>query len=203
VAIIKGLSEFMGIHKGEKIIVCGCGMSLLEFKEPNKYITIGVNDVPALFPPTYLVVTDAPGRFSTKRKEIVNSAGSKYLFTCANGWRHKNIVHFELGSKEVRNLESNKKIDHFVNSPFVAVNLAYKMGATHIGIIGVDFTNGHFYNPGDGAHPVSQVNYLKRVNSSYQNLATMLSTRGVILYNLSRQSRVELPKIKFEEFDKL
>lgn len=193
----------MGIHKGGKIVVCGCGMSLLEFKNPGAYTTIGVNDVPAQFSPTYLLVTDAPTRFSVKRQALVNSASSKYLFTCAGGWRHKNLVHFELGSKDLKNLDSNKKIDHFVNSPYVAVNLAYKMGAKHIGIIGVDFTDGHFYNPSDGPHPVIQVSYLRRVNSSYQNLATALSTRGIGLYNLSRHSRVEIPKITFEDFDKL
>ena len=202
--IIKKVSEFKNIHPESKIIVCGCGTSLLEFKNFHQdWITIGVNDVPALFDPTYLVVTDHPGRFQGNRKDLINKSKSKYLFTCTKGWRHPGLVYFELGSKEVKSLDSPQRIDHFVHSPFVAVGLAYKMGAKHIGLIGVDFTNGHFYNPQDGAHPVVKINYLKRVNTAYHSMQEELKKRGTSLYNLSPISRVELPKITIGEFSKL
>ena len=202
--LIKKVADFKNIHKDQKIIVCGCGTSLLNFKEKHQdWITIGVNDVPALFEPTYLLVTDHPGRFQGKRQPLINNSKSKYLFTCTKGWRHPNLVYFELGSKEVKSLDNPNKIDHFVHSPFVAVGLAYKMGAKHIGIIGVDFTDGHFYNPKDGSHPVIQINYLKKVNSAYHSMQTELQKRGVTLHNLSKISRVELPKITLEEFSKL
>jgi uncharacterized Rossmann fold enzyme len=94
-------------------------------------------------------------------------------------------------------------IDHFVNSPYVATILAYKLGATNIGLIGVDFTDGHFYNTSDGPHPVIKVNYLKRVNNSYQILRSELEKRGVKLYNLSKTSRLDIPKITLSDFDKL
>ena len=202
--IAKKLREFIGIHPDSKIIVCGCGVSLLEFKEHHQdWITIGVNDVPALFDPTYLLVTDHPNRFYGKRRDLVNNTKAKNLFTCVNGWRHRNIVHFELGSKEIKSLNNPDRIDHFVNSPYAATILAYKLGATHIGIIGVDFTDGHFYNPKDGPHPVIKSNYLKKVNSAYQSLKLALEDRGTKLYNLSQNSKLELPKITLEEFKKL
>jgi hypothetical protein len=202
--LIKQLKEFIGIHKESKIIVCGCGASLLSFKnEPGEWITIGVNDVPKLFDPTYLLVTDHPNRFWGNRKDIINNSKSRYLFTCVTGWKHPNIVHFDLGSREIKNLDSHTKIDHYVNSPYCAVNLAYKLGAAHIGLIGVDFTDGHFYNTKDGPHPVIQTNYLKKVNSSYLSLKLHLERKGVSLYNLSSISRLELPKITIEEFKKL
>ena len=203
--LIKNLREFIGIHKGENIVVCGCGMSLLPFKAVHsQYITIGVNDVPALFQPTYLVVTDHPNRFGVdRRRKLVNESTAKYLFTCAKGWRHKNLVNFELGSKAVKHLDDPNRIDHFVNSPYTAIGLAYKLGAKNIGLIGVDFTNGHFYNPKDGAHPIIQINYLKKVNSAYFSLKLELEKRGVSLYNLSQQSLVDLPKITLDQFDKL
>jgi hypothetical protein len=203
--LIKKLREFIGLHSGEKVIVCGCGVSLLEFKEHySKYITIGVNDVPALFQPTYLLVTDPPSRFnSDSRRKIVNESTAKYLFTCAKGWRHKNLVHFDLGTKDLRHLNSSDKIDHFVNSPYVAVCLAYKLGAKHIGMIGVDFTNGHFYNPADGAHPVVRINYLRKVNTAFSTLRQELEKRGTSFYNLSSESKVEIPKITLEQFDQL
>jgi len=205
VALIKKLREFIGIHKGEKIVVCGCGTSLLEFKDSSsKYITIGVNDVPELFQPTYLLVTDPPARFeSDRRRKLVNESTAKYLFTCAKSWRHKNIVHFDLGTKELKSLDSHDRIDHFVNSPYVAACLAYKLGAKHIGMVGVDFTDGHFYNPADGAHPVVRINYLRKVNTAFSTLRQELEKRGTSFYNLSSESKVEIPKITLEQFDLL
>jgi hypothetical protein len=202
--LLKRLSEVIGIHPDSKIIVCGCGQSLTTLKESYQdWITIGVNDVPALFEPTYLVVTDHPNRFYGKRKELINGSKAKYLFTCVNGWRHPNIVHFDLGSRELKNLNSSDKIDHFINSPYVATILAHKLGAKHIGLIGVDFTDGHFYNPSDGPHPVIKSNYLKKVNSAYNTLASALERRGTFVYNLSIQSRLEINKITLDEFKKL
>jgi len=201
----KRLEEFIGLHKDQKIVVCGCGTSLLDFKAVHQdYITIGVNDVPLLFQPTYLLVTDTPGRFRTDaRVKMVNGSTANHLFTCAKGWRHKNIVYFELGTQSAKSLASKTKIDHFVHSPYCAVGLAYKMGAKHIGLTGVDFTSGHFYNPRDGAHPVIQMKYLKRVNSAYHAMISALAQHGVSLYNLSGQSLLEVPKITIEEFSNL
>lgn len=202
--LIKQLKEFIGIHPNSKIVVCGCGVSLISFSSHSSdFITIGVNDVPKLFSPTYLLVTDHPNRFWGNRKDIVNGAKSKYLFTCVTGWKHPNLVHFDLGSRELKNLDSPNKLDHYVNSPYCAANLAYKLGAKHIGLIGVDFTDGHFYNTKDGAHPVITTNYLKKVNAAYDSLRLALERRGSLLYNLSTVSRLDLPKITIEDFKKL
>jgi hypothetical protein len=203
--LIKNLREFSGIHKGEKIVVCGCGMSLLDFKEHHHdFITIGVNDVGALFDPTYLLVTDHAGRFNgVDRKNRVMRSTAKHLFTCAKGWRHTSLVHFELGNRSLGNLDNPDKLDHYLNSPYAAVNLAYKMGASHIGLIGVDFTDGHFYNPKDGKHPLMRSNYLAKLNSAYQVLTTELAKRGTILVNLSPISNLALRKMSVKEFKKL
>jgi hypothetical protein len=202
--LVKQLRDFNGLNRGEKIVVCGCGTSLLDFKEHHhKFVTIGVNDVPALFDPTYSLVTDHISRFNGKRKDIVNGSKAKHLFTCAKGWRHPSIVHFELGSKDIKHLDSPNKIDHFVNSPFVAVGLAYKLGASAIGMIGVDFTDGHFYNPNDGVHSVVRVNYFNAVNRAYQNLWQKLNNKGISFYNLSPISRIDIPKMSVSAFEQL
>jgi hypothetical protein len=202
--IIKRLRDFIDIHPDSKIVVCGCGISLLDFKEHHqKFITIGVNDVPQLFDPTYLLITDSPHRFNLKRQSFINSSGANHLFTCAKGWRHPNMVHFDLGEKGKTSISHPDRIDHFVNSPYVALGLAYRLGARKIGMIGVDFTDGHFYNPRDGSHPVIKMNYLKRVNSSYQLMLKTLKDGGAELYNLSQISKLDLPKITIDEFEKL
>lgn len=202
--LVKSLKDFDKPHAGGKIVVCGCGISLLGFGEvAHNYTTIGVNDVPALFTPTYLLVTDAPTRFPIPRKKLVTESKSKYLFTCAKGWRHANLVHFELGTQTLTCLDKKNHLDHFLNSPYSAVCLAYRLGAKHIGIIGVDFTDGHFYNPKDGPHNIVKSTHLNRVNSSYQKLRDELEQRGVTLHNLSANSRLEIPKITLEHFDQL
>jgi hypothetical protein len=204
VGLVKNLKEFMNIHKDKKILVCGCGMSLEKIRSCHQdYITIGVNDVPAMFDPTYLLVTDHPQRFYGDRKELVQNSKAKFLFTCVKGWRHPNLVYFELGSRELKNLDNDSTIDHFLNSPYVAVSLAYKMGAKHIGLIGVDFTDGHFYNKSDGSHPLVKANYLRRLNSAYQVMARELEKRGTSLYNLSEESKIEIPKLSLEKFNQL
>ncbi len=198
------LSNYKDTHPGQKVVVCGCGTSLSLMKENHSnIITIGVNDVPKLFDPTYLVVTDHPQRFSLPRRKLVNEAKCKALFTCVKGWRNPKIVYFETGSKKLNHLDDPNKADHFMNSPYVAVNIAYKMGFTKIGLIGVDFTDNHFYSK-DGPHPLSRMKKIRHVSEAYGVLKTELKKKQVDLYNLSPDSMItSIPKITLEEFKKL
>lgn len=180
-------------------------MSLLDIKDQHQdFITIGVNDVPALFDPTYMLVTDHPNRFNENRQKLVNNNKAKYLFTCVKGWRHPNIVHFDLGKKGAANLNVPDKVDHFLNSPYTAVNVAYKLGARKIGLIGVDFTEGHFYSPKDGKHSLDRMNYISDISGGYRYLNDELIKNGAVLYNLSQISRIDsIPKISIKEFKEI
>jgi hypothetical protein len=203
--LVKKLNEFYNIHSGKKIVVCGCGMSLLEFKEHHQdFITIGVNDVPALFDPTYLVITDHPVRFSKTRQDLVNGSNVKAMLTCVKGWRHERMAMFQLGKKGVGNLNDPNLVDHFLNSPYAAINIAYKMGAREIGIVGVDFSEGHFYSPKDGKHSLARMGYMRDINAGYRMIRRELENNGAKLYNLSQISTVEpVEKISIEEFKNL
>jgi hypothetical protein len=201
----KKFIDFHNIHKDEKIVVCGCGMSLLDFKEYHSdFITIGVNDVPALFHPTYLLVTDHPNRFNDKRKKWINETEAKYLFTCVGGWRHPRIVQFDLGKKGLAHLDVPDKVDHFLNSPYTAINVAFKLGAKNIAIIGVDFTDGHFYSAKDGPHSLERMRYLSDLKWGYMHIRKELAKRDVNLYNLSKQSKIDtVPYMSIEDFKAL
>ena len=203
--LVKKLNEFYNFHSGKKIVVCGCGMSLLEFKEHHQdFITIGVNDVPALFDPTYLVITDHPVRFSKTRQDLVNGSNVKAMLTCVKGWRHERMAMFQLGKKGVGNLNDPNLVDHFLNSPYAAINIAYKMGAREIGIVGVDFSEGHFYSPKDGKHSLARMGYMRDINAGYRMIRRELENNGAKLYNLSQISTVEpVEKISIEEFKNL
>jgi len=198
------LSNFKNVHKGKSVIVCGCGTSATIMKDHYEdIITIGVNDIPKLFTPTYLVVTDHPIRFAPPRRKLVMESSSKALFTCAKGWKNKNLVSFELGSRKLAHLDSDNRVDFCLNSPYVATGIAYKMGFTKIGLIGVDFTPNHFYAR-DGAHPLTRMNKIREVNEGYGILKSELLKRGVEFYNLSPSSAITaIPKMDIEKFKQL
>lgn len=206
--IVKKLIELKNIYKGKKVIVCGCGQSLNDFfnseyfkkaKESN-VITIGVNDVPRLFDPTHLVVTDHTTRFNKDRIDLINNCKSKSVMTCVKGWNHPRLVHFELGKRGRLELNDYNKVDHHLNSPYTAVNIAYKLGASKIGMIGVDFTDGHFYSPKDGQHNLTR-KYLSSINLSYEKLHRALKVKNVDFYNLSLTSKITtVPYLDFKNF---
>lgn len=203
----KTLSNFIGKHEGEKIIVVGCGTTarnMLPHKE--EFTTIGVNDIGRLFHPTYLLVTDAPNRFHGKRYDVVHNSQAKFVFTPVKKWRlakPTKKVMFKLGKRGISTLDRNDTLDHFYTSPYCAMILAYKMGAKHIGMIGVDFTPHHFYQK-DGNHELVRMNKIKYIDDIFGQLRLELDNRGTSLYNLSKESQIStLPKITIKDFKEI
>jgi len=41
---MQSLTSFRNRHEGETVLVCGCGESLNELRNPERFLTIGVND---------------------------------------------------------------------------------------------------------------------------------------------------------------
>jgi spore maturation protein CgeB len=76
--------------------------------------------------------------------------------------------------------------------------LAIHMGARQIGLIGVDFTNHHFFAQ-TGVHSLTA--QLPVIDEQYRRLGAAARERGVEIYNLSAASRLTaFPKITVEEF---
>lgn len=192
-------SDFRGTHKDKTIIVCGCGVSLNTLNNPDQFITIGVNDVGRLFEPDYLVVLNPKHQFKGDRFRYVESSKAKAIFTQLDlHINHPNIIRFRLGVRGGTDISNDKTLPYTKNSPYVAVCLAAYMGASKIGLIGVDFTESHFF--GDtGKHALTPE--LNKMNEEYKNLASVLLSRGVELVNLSSSSRLTaLKKIPINEF---
>ena len=70
-ALPRRLRDFRDLHAGETIVVCGCGRSLADLPEPERRLTVGVNDVGRLFDPTYLVVLNPKKQFKGDRFDHV------------------------------------------------------------------------------------------------------------------------------------
>jgi hypothetical protein len=189
VATSSTLASFKDVHKGETIIVCGCGESLNLLEHPERFVTIGVNDIGRRFHPDYLVVVNPCSQFSGDRFDYVKTSRARYLFSQYDDLRvpHPQLVKFKLGTRGGTDF-SNPNVLHFTqNSPYVALCLAIHMGAKRIGLIGVDFTEAHFFGK-IGTHPLA--GRLCQIDREYGALAQACRAMDIELVNLSPISRL-------------
>lgn len=196
------LNFFQNQHQNASIVVCGCGESLNDLAQPERFITIGVNDVGRRFQPRYLVVVNPRSQFSGDRFKYVETSQAEYLFTQLElGVKHPNVVKFKLGQFGGTDF-SNPNVLHYTNnSPYIALCLAILMGARRIGLIGVDFTDHHFFAR-TGRHPLAA--QFDSINEQYRRLAEAAQARGVEIFNLSKISRLTaFPKISVNEFEEI
>lgn len=188
------LAAFQGRHDGESIVVCGCGPSLTELTEPQRFTTIGVNDVGRLFDPSYLVVLNPRSQFKGDRFRYVEGSKAQALFTQLDlGPVGPPVVRFTLGQYGGTDTRGTAVLHHTQNSPYLAVCLASLMGARRIGLIGVDFTDHHFFGA-TGRHVLA--GRVREIDAQYGRLANALRQRGIELVNLSAVSLLtSLPKV--------
>lgn len=200
------LRDFAARHPEATVIVCGCGTSLTadvaEQAARHGWVTIGVNDVGRLFTPDYLVVLNPPRQFRGDRFTHVRNSQARALFTQLApqvlGPVNPPLVRITLGANGGTEVGADGSLPHTQNSPYVAVCLAVLMGARRIGLIGVDFTEDHFFAR-SGRHPLSA--RLARIDQEYGALAQALKARGVELVNLSPVSRLHsLPRLGLSDF---
>jgi hypothetical protein len=195
------LRDYRDVHRGGTIVVCGCGVSLSQLTRPEQFVTIGVNDVGRLFQPNYLVVLNPRGQFSRDRFQYVEQSGASAIFTQLNlGISHPNIVRFRLGRRGGVDVADADSLPYTRNSPYVAACLAMYMGASRIGILGVDFTRDHFFAK-TGTHVLERE--LNVIDNEYKRLYEACAAAGIELFNLSDVSRLtSLPKISLDEFSR-
>jgi hypothetical protein len=193
------LAEYRDRHAGETLVVCGCGTSLRSLAQPERFVTIGVNDVGRLFEPTYLVVLNPRTQFAGDRFHHVETSRARAIFSQLDlGLRGRQVVRFRLGRRGGADVfASPGSLPYTSNSPYVAVCLAAYMGARRIGLIGVDLTDDHFFAR-TGAHPLARS--LSKVDAEYGRLRAALAPRGIELVNLSATSRLtSLPRAELDE----
>lgn len=192
-------SEFRGFHAGQHVLVCGCGSSLSRIVAPERLVSIGVNDVGRLFDPDYLVVLNPPSQFSRDRFQYVAKSRASAIFTQLDlGIDHPHIVRVKLGRKGGTDLSDANLLPFTRNSPYPAICLAAHMGARRVGVMGVDFTDNHFFAR-TGLH--SLANEFAQIDREYQQLYESCLRHGVEVFNLSEESRLTaFPKMTQQEF---
>jgi hypothetical protein len=193
------LSEFRDYHAGETMMVCGCGSSLSQIVAPERFVTIGVNDVGRLFQPDYLVVLNPLNQFRGDRARYVEESRASAVFTQLNlPIKHPHIVRIRLGTRGGVAFNNSSALNYTRNSPYLAMCLAVHMGAKRIGLIGVDFTDHHFFGQ-TGRHPLT--GEFAQIEREYKNLYESCRGMGVEVVNLSGESRLTaFPKMTPKDF---
>jgi len=162
------------------INVLGLGRTVSQYQPNETEISIGVNDINKFFETDYFVCVDKPQRFSAERLGRIINHDSK-MFTHLKEWekyRGINLIELANGRGNLKQLDSDLfAFSH--NSTFVAVVLAYKLGADKIKLYGVDFNN----------HPAIKDLLLESSLKDFKSLNTELLKRGVELQT-TKESRL-------------
>ena len=115
--------------------------------------------------------------------------------------RSSHLAKIKIGSRNTPNLENLSVVDYTMNSPYMAIIIAYQLGAKKIGMIGVDFTQDHFF-ANTGIHKLSK--HVNNIDNEYLVLKNLLGARGVKVANLSPISLLSSwPKMDLDQFDSL
>ena len=199
--------DFRNKHEGEDIIVAGCGTSVSIIQGGVSCITIGVNDFSRLFTPTYTVMINDIKSFKADRWKHMSLCKSDAIFTHIKNTESKlpikhqeRLVKIQLGrsvtaTKNVNILKNT--VDYTSNSPFVGVIIAAWMGAKRIGLIGVDFTDDHFFKK-TGTHVLNRK--LPAIITEYDMLKDKLYEQKIEFYNLSPISKLRLERMTVKDF---
>jgi len=199
--MLKGFfGDYQNLHENESILVLGLGESI-NLLPATSVLSIGVNDIGRKHTPTYLLSVNRPGQYArTDRWQFIINSRAAAIFTQSPG-DHANakipIVEIEVGTEAGVEVVGNQ-VPHYRNSPYMAVTIAAYMGAKRIGLLGVDFTDNHFWQK-DGPHRLNRE--LEKINTAYGKLAEHLKSRGTYLRNLSPYSRLaSIPKAEIMEW---
>ncbi len=194
------LADFRDLHQGKAVLICGCGESLSLLERPERFITIGVNDVGRRFTPDYLVVVNPRSQFSEERFKHIAQSRARAIFTQLPDLSaaHPRVIGFRMGKYGGVDFSDPEVLHYTQNSPYVAMCLAIHMGARRIGLIGVDFTDHHFFAR-TGRHPLSS--RIEQIDKEYGKLASKCRELGIEVFNLSPTSRLTaFAKRSLEEF---
>ena len=163
------------------INVLGLGESLKDFKQDGS-ITIGVNDIWKYHKTHYIVCVDRINAFSVERfKTIHHSKPIKFL-SHLEEWQPLmptfELIKLNSGRGNIKEIESENYC-YSNNSPYVAVVLAYKLGATTINIYGVDFNT----------HKNFKDNMLLAAIKDFKVLFDYLKSKGIKI-NVTKSSKL-------------
>ena len=142
------MKQFRNRHQGKSMLVCGLGPSLLDVPRNPPIASIGVNDCWARVETDYLLVVGTPeDHFTPERRRVISDSKPKAWFLDqeakeawkaywgTNGYENVFVPHFSIPEEKPR---KGKIYSVPETSPATAIGIALFMGATRIGLVGVD-----------------------------------------------------------------
>ncbi|MCG8404283.1 MAG: hypothetical protein MI923_03700 [Phycisphaerales bacterium] len=195
------IQGFKNIHAGRSAIVLGCGPSSAKLAGFGNCFTVGVNEICDVYHINYLVLQNYDYQVPKDRWKKIVEASPDFIFSpfpIRSISERENFVHVPPGDKCGIGLGKGGRIDYSETSAYMAICLAVYLGASDVGVIGVDFCSGRF-SGGNMPHELETA--VARMNSEFEALATAMSELGVGLFNLSDISKLSvLPRLAPEDF---
>lgn len=156
--------------------VLGLGETLSTYVPNESHRTIGVNDIFKHHAVDVLVVADVPARFTVERRKVIFNSTPELFLSHVDEWSvHPSFKKIKLskGRGQLYDIDTPDVFPYSNNSTFIAVVVAYKMGAKTITLHGVDFTT----------HPsLCKPNIHEIVIRDFKNLFIELEKRNVGLF---------------------
>jgi len=112
-------------------------------------LAIGVNDCFKFGKRTsILLIANHFSKFPEHRVEMIKQHNPTKFYTDNNSWRHifPNFIQVHLRSWDGILRKEPNRLQHADTSPFIAMSLAYNLGASKIVLYGCDFKNHHLYS---------------------------------------------------------
>ena len=137
-------------HKGRLIFIYGNGMSLWCAPyyrwELANYVSIGIYVSYWMLPSTYLLWADVGRLQIPSHEELINLDCPVFCSKCESVPFYNHFTQLEDRTSGHLSKNYAKGLYNAGNSTFLAINLAYIMGAAEIALIGVDYdSTRHFY----------------------------------------------------------
>lgn len=132
----------------EQIDILALGKSIRRYKDTGAY-KIGVNDIDKYVTPDCLVIVDHVFNFTTERLDTIFNTGAKHCLSQLEEWeRLPGFVQIKLATpNSLWQMEKRNIYPYSVVSAYVAAVHAYKIGAKHIRICGVDMLDDYKCSP--------------------------------------------------------
>ena len=199
------IMDYKDIHKGGHATLVGTGPSLHDTlpycvgTAEKRPIRIGVNDVERYTKVDYLVMVDPIHRFEGERRDaIVNSRAVRFIGQPYCGAYPVPTIDYYLqqprGKTGLPN--GNGEFLYYKDTPYIAMSLAYWMGISELGIIGVDHTGEHWTK---GGH-MRIGSVALDIRWKWDAQCKIFAEHGMRCFKLSWESLLPLPYVSYQEW---
>src|SRR5688572_27062929 len=155
--------------------ILACGQSCEKYHGHG--LSIGVNDVFKYgHRPTVLGIWNHRNRFTQDRIETIRRTNPVKLYTDSDSWQKyfPDVVMVKLRSWDGHLRKDPDRLAHAHTSPFIAMSLAYNLGATKIVLWGADFQDHQTWSKQNPQMPIEL--------RQYRQLTDALRREGVKVF---------------------